>query len=106
MSASSASRRRARRARKGPRRPPKPQPRTETKRKDEFLVGQDLTKSPPVAQAEVQVARLQPLPPLRASACVLPQVRPLPALPARRRPSGLHPRVEQVELVTESPRRC
>ena len=53
------------------------------------------------AQAEVQDPGLQPLPPLRAAARLLPQVRPLPAVPARARPQGIHPRDDQVELVTE-----
>ena len=59
------------------------------------------------AQAEVQDPRLQPLPPLRPLARLLPQVRPLPDLPARGRAQGLRPRHDQVELVTEDERtRC
>ena len=52
------------------------------------------------AQAEVQDPQLQPLPPCGRSARLLPQVRPLPDLPARARPQGLCPRHDQVELVT------
>ena len=55
-------------------------------------------------QGQVQDARVQPLPPLRAAARLLPQVRPLPDLPARGRARGLHPRHDQVELVEET--RC
>ena len=46
-----------------------------------------------------KIAGLQPLPPLRPAARRLPQVRPLPDLPARGRPRGLRPRHDQVELV-------
>ena len=42
---------------------------------------------------------LQPLPALRPAARRLPQVRPLPDLPARGGPRGLRPRHDQVELV-------
>ena len=50
-------------------------------------------------KAKFKTAQLQPLPPLRSPARLLPQVRPLPDLPARGRPRGLHPRHDQVELV-------
>ena len=46
-----------------------------------------------------KIARLQPLPALRSPARLLPQVRPLPDLPARGRARGVHPRHDEVELV-------
>ncbi len=39
-------------------------------------------------------------------ACLLPQVRPLPDLPARCRAQGLHPRHDQVELVGRGTGKC
>ena len=50
-------------------------------------------------KAKYKTRELQPLPPLRPPARLLPQVRPLPDLPARGRPRGLHPRHDEVELV-------
>ena len=50
-------------------------------------------------KAKFRAAELQPLPPLRSPARLLPQVRPLPDLPARGRPRGVRPRHDQVELV-------
>ena len=51
------------------------------------------------ATAEVQDAGHYALPPLRPPARRLPQVRPLPHLPARARAQRLHPRHDEVELV-------
>ena len=61
--------------------------------------GQDFTGCPSAAHAEVQDARLHPLPPLRPGARRLPQVRRVPDLPARARAQRLHPRNDEVELV-------
>ena len=61
--------------------------------------GQDFTARPPAADAEVQDARLHPLPPLRPRARRVSQVRRLPDLPARARAQRLHPRHDEVELV-------
>ena len=55
-------------------------------------------------KAKFKTRGLQPLPPLRPAARLLPQVRPLPDLPARGRARGLRPRHDQVELVER--RRC
>ena len=51
------------------------------------------------APAEVQDPRVLALPPLRPPARGLPQVRPVPDLPARARAQRLHPRHDEVELV-------
>ncbi len=51
------------------------------------------------SQAEVRGARLHPLPALRPSALGLPQVRPVPDLPARDGPPRRAPRRHQVQLV-------
>ena len=51
------------------------------------------------AQAEVQGPRLHPLPPLRAGPLGVPQVRPLPDVPARAGPRRRDPRPDEVELV-------
>ena len=61
--------------------------------------GEDFTAGAPGAHTQVQDPRVQPLPQVRAPARRLPQVRPLPDLPARERPPGLHPRHDEVELV-------
>ena len=50
-------------------------------------------------KAKFKIPCVQPLPPLWPAARLLPQVRPLPDLPARGRARGLHPRHDQVELV-------
>ena len=50
-------------------------------------------------QAEVQGARLHPLPPLRPRPFRVPQVRPLPRVPARAGPRRRDPRPDEVELV-------
>src|ERR1700750_1115981 len=73
--------------------------------------GQDFPEGPPGPQSQVSEPGIQPLPPLRSPARLLPQVRPLPDLPARGRPRGLRPRHDQVELValctpTQSPFPC
>ena len=61
--------------------------------------GQDVTGRPSATAAEVQDTQLQPLQALRSPARVLPQVRPLPDLPARDGPPRLRPRHDEVELV-------
>ena len=61
--------------------------------------GQEVKDRAPVAPAEVQDAGPLALPPLRPPARRLPQVRPLPDLPARARAQRLHPRHDEVELV-------
>ena len=48
---------------------------------------------------QVQDPRVHALPPLRPAARGVPQVRPLPGLPARDGAPGLHPRHDQDELV-------
>ena len=52
------------------------------------------------APAEVQDAGALALPPVRSPARRLPQVRPVPDLPARARAQRLHPRHDEVELVS------
>ena len=52
-------------------------------------------------KAPVSEPRIQPLPSLWTPARLLPQVRPLPDLPARGRARGLRPRHDQVELVEQ-----
>src|SRR5439155_14342112 len=81
---------RPQRARTAPRRPPT---------SSEELDGEDVTEGPPAADAEVQDAAVQPLQALRPAARVLPQVRPLPHLPAGDGPRGLRPGTHEVELV-------
>src|ERR1700759_2568079 len=61
--------------------------------------GQDFPEGPPGPQSQVSEPGIQPLPSLRSPARLLPQVRPLPDLPARGRPRGLRPRHDEVELV-------
>src|ERR1700735_4607701 len=63
--------------------------------------GQDFQEGPPGPQSQVSEPGIQPLPSLRSPARLLPQVRPLPDLPARGRPRGLRPRHDQVELVEQ-----
>ena len=46
-----------------------------------------------------KITGIQPLPPLWPAACLLPQVRPLPNLPAGGSARGPRPRHDQVELV-------
>ena len=62
--------------------------------------GKDLTSRPPAARKQVQDTQLQSVPPVRQVARVLPEVRPLPDLPARDRPRGHDPRHDEVVLVT------
>ena len=52
-------------------------------------------------QAEVQGARLHPMPSLRPGAFGVPQVRPVPRLPARAGPRRRDPRPDEGELVRE-----
>ena len=61
--------------------------------------GQAFPTGPPAADAQVQDPGLHALPPLRPRARRVPQVRPVPDLPARARPQRLHPRHDEVELV-------
>ena len=61
--------------------------------------GQEVQDRAPVAHTEIQDAGPLALPPLRPPACRVPQVRPLPDLPARARAQRLHPRHDEVELV-------
>ena len=61
--------------------------------------GQDIHDRAGQPHAQVPHAGAQPLPPLRALACGVPQVRAVPHLPARARAPGLHPRHDEVELV-------
>ena len=62
--------------------------------------GQEVQDRAPGAPAEVQDAGALALPPLRPPACRVPQVRPVPDLPARARAQRIHPRHDEVELVT------
>ena len=62
--------------------------------------GQDIQDRAPDAPAEVQDAGLHALPQVRPAPRRLSQVRPLPDLPARARPQRLHPRHDEVELVS------
>ena len=62
--------------------------------------GKDLTDRPPAARKQVQDPQLQSVSPVRQVARLLPQVRPLPDLPARDRPRGHDPRHDEVVLVT------
>ena len=64
--------------------------------------GKDITGRKAAAQVQVQGPGVQPLQALRALARLLPQVRPLPDLPARGRAQRLRPRHDQVELVNEN----
>ena len=61
--------------------------------------GQDFSGCPSAADAEVQDARLHPLPPVRPRALCLSQVRRVPDLPARTGAQRIHPRHDEVELV-------
>ena len=61
--------------------------------------GKDFTEGSTAEKAQVQEPGLQPLPPLRPAAGLLPQVRALQDLPARGGARGLHPRHDEVELV-------
>ena len=63
------------------------------------LDGQEGAHQQAAAQAEVQGPRLHPLPPLRPPARGVPQVRPLPHLPARAGPRRRGPRRDQGQLV-------
>src|SRR3954447_4226966 len=62
--------------------------------------GEDWTEGQGRSQAEVQGARLHPLPALRPPEGRLPQVRPVPDLPAGDGPPRRAARRHQVELVT------
>ena len=53
------------------------------------------------ARPQVQDPGVHSLPPLRPPARRVPQVRPVPDLPARARPQRLHPRHDEVELVSD-----
>ena len=61
--------------------------------------GQEGTHREAAAQAQVQGARLHPLPALRAAARRVPQVRPVPHLPARAGPRRRDPRRDEGQLV-------
>ena len=61
--------------------------------------GKDFTTRQAAGRLQVQEPQLQPMPQVRPVPCRVPQVRPLPDLPARGRAQGLHPRHDQVELV-------
>jgi ribosomal L5P family C-terminus/Ribosomal protein L5 len=67
--------------------------------------GQEGTDREAAAQAEVQGARVHPMPPLRPAEGGLPQVRPLPHLPAGARARRRGPRRHQGELVRGGDRR-
>ena len=62
--------------------------------------GKAFTARPPAADTQVQDPRLHPLSPLWSRPRRIPQVRHLPDLPARARAQRLHPRDDEVELVT------
>src|SRR4051794_38301906 len=62
--------------------------------------GQDIPDGAREPPAQVRRARALALPALRAPARGVPQVRALPHLPARARPPGVHPRHDEVELVS------
>ena len=81
------------------RRPAASRPRSATRLK-EPTVAKTLTARPPAADAELQDPGLHPLPPLRPCPLGVPQVRRVPDLPARARAQRLHPRHDEVELVT------
>ena len=63
--------------------------------------GKDIAEGAAAPHPQVQDPRVQPLPPLRPAARVLPQVRPLPDLPARGRAQRLRARNDQVQLVAK-----
>src|SRR3954451_795055 len=65
--------------------------------------GQDITTCKAEPPVEVLDAQLQPLQALRSSACVLPQVRPLPYLPPHHRPRGSDPGRQEAEMGGASP---
>ncbi len=62
--------------------------------------GKGFTACPPAAARQVQDPGLHPLPPLRPRPRRVSQVRRLPDLPARARAQRLHPRDDEVELVS------
>ena len=51
--------------------------------------------------AKYKTREYTPLPPLRPRPLRVPQVRPLPDLPARARAQRLHPRHDEVQLVID-----
>ena len=61
--------------------------------------GKDIAAGAAAPHPQVQDPRVQPLPQVRQAAGVLPQVRPLPYLPARRSAQRLRAGHDQVELV-------
>src|SRR4029077_14036743 len=63
--------------------------------------GEDIARRQAEASAEVPGAQLHEVQPLRASACRVQEVRPVPHLPARARAPGRHSRHDQVQLVGE-----
>ena len=73
-------------------------PFAQTRRKESAVVAKKSLIEKPRAAA-LQGARVHALQPLRPPARGLPQVRPLPDLPARARAPGRHPRHDEVELV-------
>ena len=93
-----------------PRQPSEPRRRAAARRAAEHREriganGKDLTDSPPAARKQVQDTQLQSLPPVRQLAGVLPEVRPVPDLPAGDRPPGHDPRHDEVLLVEPTPNR-
>ena len=83
----------------------KPEPPRTTKRatlpskiRRKRIDGQDFPTCKAVAPEQVLDAQLQPLQALRSPACVLPQVRAVPHLPARDRAPGPDPGRQEVEL--------
>src|SRR4029079_10971210 len=63
--------------------------------------GEEVARSQGLAAGEVQDAQLPAVQPLRPPPGDVPQVRHVPHLPARARPSGRDPGHDEVELVTE-----
>src|SRR5207344_2365232 len=63
--------------------------------------GQDVSRRQAEARVQVQDAQLHALQQVRPPARGVPEVRPLPDLPARARAQRLHPRHDEVQLVGE-----
>ena len=70
--------------------------------KEKQLMAKTALRNKAAAQAEVQGARLHPLPALRALAVGVPQVRPVPDLPARDGARGRAARRHQVQSGTHT----
>ena len=69
------------------------------RREGQVSNGEESAHQQAAAQAQVQGARLHPVPPLRPAALGVPQVRPLPGVPARAGARGRAARRDQGELV-------